>query len=139
MASRSRRRSQLMRAQDALDRAFLAMSKARVGALLVPGDNMFDVVKERVLDLASRNRLPTMYAAKTYVEAGGLLSYAADQNDLFRWTANYVDRILKGAKPSDLPVQQPTKFEFFVNLKTARALELTIPQPLLLQADKVIQ
>ena len=63
----------------------------------------------------------------------------SDQNDLFRWAANYVDRILKGAKPSDLPVQQPTKFEFFVNLKTARALELTIPQTLLLQADKVIQ
>jgi hypothetical protein len=76
MASRSRRRSQPMRGRDALDSAFLAMSKARVGALLVLGDNMFDVVKERLLDLASRNRLSTMYAAKTYVEAGGLLSYA---------------------------------------------------------------
>jgi putative ABC transport system substrate-binding protein len=77
-----------------LDRAFLAMSKARVGALVVPGDNMFDVVKERLLDLASRNRLPTMCAAKTYVEAGGL-SYAADQNDLFRRAANYVDQDLE--------------------------------------------
>jgi len=122
-----------------LQQAFSAITKARVGAFLVPGDNMFDVVKGQLLDLASRNQLPAMYAAKTYVEVGGLMSYAADQNDLFHRAAGYVDRILKGAKPGDLPIQQPTKFEFFINLKTANALGLAIPRTLILQADKVIE
>jgi putative tryptophan/tyrosine transport system substrate-binding protein len=122
-----------------LQQAFSAITKARVGAFLVPGDNMFDVVKGQLLDLASRNQLPAMYAAKTYVEAGGLMSYAADQNDLFHRAAGYVDRILKGAKPGDLPIQQPTKFEFFINLKTANALRLAFPRTLILQADKVIE
>ena len=121
-----------------LQQAFSAITKARVGAFLVPGDNMFDVVKGQLLDLASRNQLPAMYAAKTYVEAGGLMSSAADQNDLFHRAAGYVDRILKGAKPGDLPIQQPTKFEFFINLKTAKALGLTIPRTVVLQADQVI-
>jgi ABC-type uncharacterized transport system substrate-binding protein len=122
-----------------LQQAFSAITKARVGAFLVPGDNMFDVVKGQLLDLASRNQLPAMYAAKTYVEAGGLMSYAADQNDLFHRAAGYVDRILKGGKPGDLPIQQPTKFEFFINLKTANALRLAFPRTLILQADKVIE
>ena len=128
-----------LRDPSELQRAFSTITKARAGAFLVPGDNMFDVVKGQLLDLASRNQLPAMYAAKTYVEAGGLMSYAADQNDLFHRAAGYVDRILKGTKPGDLPIQQPTKFEFFINLKTANALGLAIPRTLILQADKIIE
>ena len=94
--------------------------------------------RERLADLALKNRLPTMFAQRQYAEAGGLMAYAADFSDLFRRTATFVDKILKGAKPSDLPVEQPTKWEFVINLKTAKALGLTIPQTLLLRADQVI-
>jgi putative ABC transport system substrate-binding protein len=121
------------------DAAFAAMAKARDDAVIVLGDNVLDTRREKLLELAARTRMPAMHPTKTYVAAGGLMSYATDQNDLFRRSAAYVDRILKGAKPGDLPIEQPTKFELVINLKTAKALGLTIPQTLLLRADQVIQ
>ena len=91
------------------------------------------------MDFAAKNRLPAIYGIKEFVDAGGLMSYGVYFADSYRRAAVYVDKILKGAKPADLPVQQPTKFEFVINLKTAKALGLTIPAPLLFQATKVIQ
>jgi putative ABC transport system substrate-binding protein len=93
----------------------------------------------QVIAFATKERLPTIFPSRFFVEIGGLMSYGADREHLARRAASYVDRILKGAKPADLPVEQPTKFEFVVNLKTARALGLTIPQSLLLRADQVIE
>jgi len=91
------------------------------------------------VDLAARNRLPTMFSFRRYVDAGGLMSYGPNLTDLSRRAATYVDRILKGTKPSDLPVEQPTKFDLVINLKTAKALGLTIPQSVLLRADQIIE
>jgi putative ABC transport system substrate-binding protein len=122
-----------------LTAAFSGIAKARVGAVLVLGDNMFEDQRRRIVDLVWRTRLPAMYFAKSLVELGGLMSYGPDQNDLFRRAAYFVDKILKGEKPGDLPIQQPTKFELVINLKTAKALGLTIPQTLLQRADQVIQ
>jgi putative ABC transport system substrate-binding protein len=93
----------------------------------------------RVAELSVKNRLPSMYGLREYVEAGGLISYGADINDIWRRAAVFVDKILKGAKPADLPVEQPTKFELVINLKTAKALGLTIPQSVLLRADQVLE
>ncbi|HEY8185708.1 MAG TPA: ABC transporter substrate binding protein [Pyrinomonadaceae bacterium] len=90
-------------------------------------------------ELAVKNRLPSMYEGSTWVEAGGLMSYSANDLEIFRRAASYVDKILKGAKPADLPVEQPTKFEFVINLKTAKQIGLTIPQSVLYRADKVIK
>ena len=95
--------------------------------------------RKRIVDLAAKHRLRSMYATRQYVDVGGLLSYGANQADLTRRAATYVDKIIKGAKPGDLPVEQPTKFELVINLKTARTLGLTMPQPLLLRADEVIE
>jgi putative tryptophan/tyrosine transport system substrate-binding protein len=122
-----------------LDDAFSAMIKERAGALLVLPDPVLLTQRTQIADLAMRNRLPTIFARRENVEAGGLLSYGSSLSDQFRYAATFVDKILKGAKPGDLPVEQPTKFELVINMKTAKALGLTIPQPLLLRADEVIQ
>ena len=95
--------------------------------------------RKRIADLALKHRLPTVVGGREYAEAGGLISYAVRYPDLFRRAASYVDKILKGAKPADLPVEQPTKFELVINLKTAKALGLTIPPSLLQRADQVIE
>ncbi len=119
--------------------AFSAATKESAGALLVLGDPMFFGERTRIVELAAESPLPLMGIQAEYAEAGGLLAYGIDQRDSFRRAATYVDKILKGAKPGDLPVEQPTKFELVINLKTAKALGLTIPQSLLLRADEVIQ
>jgi putative ABC transport system substrate-binding protein len=120
------------------DRAFSDMTRARAGALTVLGSAMFINERRRLVDLAAKNRLPAVYGVREYVDAGGLMSYGADNADVFRRAATYVDKILKGAKPADLPVEQPTKFELVINLKTAKALGLTIPPSVLARADEVI-
>jgi putative ABC transport system substrate-binding protein len=122
-----------------LDRAFAAMQEARAGALIVEPSSMLFTWRKRLADLALKHRLPTVFGQRQYVEAGGLMGYATDSSDLLRRAATFVDKILKGAKPGDLPVEQPTKFELVINLKTAKALGLTIPQSMLLRADEVIQ
>ena len=127
------------RGPEDFDRAFSEMTTARAGALMVLPFSMFRNERRRLLDLAAKNRLPAMYPEREYVDAGGLMAYGANLADLFRRAATYVDKILKGAKPGDLPVEQPTKFELVINLKTANALGITIPQSVLLRADKVIE
>jgi putative ABC transport system substrate-binding protein len=127
------------RAPSDFDDAFAAMAKARAGALLVTGDPMFFLQRARLADLALNRRLPAMSTQEQWVEAGGLISYGPSLPDLWRRAAAYVDRILRGAKPADLPVEQPTKFELVINLKTAKALGLTIPPSLLARADQVIE
>ena len=119
--------------------AFSAAMKESADALLVMSDPMFYGERRRLVDLAAKNRLPAVYPWREGVDAGGLMSYGPDIADLFRRAATYVDKILKGAKPGDLPVEQPTKFELIINLKTAKALGLTIPPSLLQRADQVIE
>jgi putative ABC transport system substrate-binding protein len=127
------------RGPNEFDGAFAAMTRERVGALLVLADATFNSHRTRLADLAARSRLPAAYGWREYVEAGGLMSYGPSLPDLFRRAATYVDKILKGAKPGDLPVEQPTKFELVINLKTAKTLGLTIPSSLLQRADQVIE
>jgi putative ABC transport system substrate-binding protein len=122
-----------------IEAAFKAATQARAGAIYVPASPILFVQARRVAELAAKHRLPALYELRPYVEAGGLMSYSADLNDIWRHAATYVDKILKGAKPADLPVEQPTRFELVINLKTAKALGLAIPQSLLLRADEVIQ
>jgi putative ABC transport system substrate-binding protein len=125
---------------DGFETAFAGAQTNRAGAFIVLGSPFFYTHRTRLVALAAQHRLPTIYAQREFVVgSGGLMSYGADFRDLFRRAATYVDKILKGAKPSDLPVEQPTKFELVVNFKTAKALGLTIPQSLLLRADEVIQ
>jgi len=121
------------------DGAFAEMTRARAGALTVLPSNMLINERRRLVDLAAKNRLPAVYGSREFVDAGGLMAYGPSFADMFRRAATYMDRILKGAKPADLPVEQPTKFELVINLKTAKALGLTIPQSLLLRADQVIE
>ena len=121
------------------DRAFSEMTGARAGALTVLQSTMFFLERRRLVDLAAKNRLPAVYTSRDFVDAGGLMSYGPDFADLFRRAATYVDKILKGAKPGDLPIEQPTKFELVINLKTAKALGLKIPPSLLQRADQVIE
>ncbi len=124
---------------EAFDSAFAAMTSAHTGALLVLGDAMFFTHRRRLVELAATSRLPTIHNVRAFVEAGGLLAYGASPPDLRRRAAVFVDKILKGAKPADLPVEQPTKFDLAINLKTAKALGITMPPSLLLLADEVIQ
>jgi putative tryptophan/tyrosine transport system substrate-binding protein len=121
------------------DRAFSDMTRARAGAMTVLPSSMFFLERSRLADLVAKNRLPAVYGFKEAVHAGGLMSYGPDIAYMFRRLATYVDKILKGAKPADLPVEQPTKFELVINLKTAKALGLTIPQSVLGRADQVIK
>jgi len=122
-----------------IEAAFKAATDARAGALYVPASPLLFVQARRIAELAARHRLPALYGVRPFVETGGLMSYSADLNDIWRHAATYVDKILRGAKPGDLPVEQPTKFELVINLRTAKSLGLTIPRPLLLRADEVIQ
>ena len=122
-----------------LEGAFAAMARARAQAVLVLATPIFFGERQRLGELAIAHRLPTMFQIRDYAEAGGLMSYGADLADLYRRGAIYVDKILRGAKPADLPVEQPTKFELVFNLRTAKALGLTIPRSLLQRADRVIE
>jgi len=127
------------RSPDAINGAFAAMTSARAGAVLVLWDGMFLIHQRRIIDLAAMSRLPAMYQYRGGVAAGGLIAYGPSNRDGNRRAAGYVDKILRGAKPGDLPVEQPTTFELVINLGTAKALGLVIPQPLLVRADEVIQ
>jgi len=122
-----------------VDSAFSAARKERADAVVVLTSVVTQTQREKIIDLAGKNRLPTIYFTAEWVEAGGLLAYGASFTDLFRRAAAYVDKILKGAKPADLPIEQPTKFELVINMKTAKALGLTIPQSVLGRADRIIE
>ena len=122
-----------------LAEAFAKMSQAGVTALLVDNDAMFFSQRARIVDLAAMHKLPAVYGEREFADGGGLMAYAANYAAIFRRAATYVDKILKGAKPGDLPIEEPTRVELIINLKAARALGLTIPQSLLLRADEVIQ
>jgi putative ABC transport system substrate-binding protein len=128
-----------VRGPSELDDAFSAMTKERAGALIVVVDLMLFAHMRRIADLAVASRLPAIAQRKEFAEAGGLMTYGPSYSDMFRRAATYVDKILKGAKPANLPVEQPTKFELVLNLKTAEALGLTIPPRVLFQADEVIR
>jgi putative ABC transport system substrate-binding protein len=128
-----------LRTQDDLDNALQSSIKDRAEALIIIRSPAYTSTGEKIVDFAAKNRLPTMFPEKLFVEAGGLMSYAPNIADNFRRAATYVDKILKGAKPADLPVERPMKFEFIINLKTAKQIGLTIPQSLLYRADKVIR
>ena len=119
--------------------AFEAAAKARAGALYLTGDPAITPNLERIAALATKSRLPSTFTRTEFADSGGLVTYAPDQGDLFRRAATYVDKILKGAKPGDLPVERSTKFELVINMKTAKTLGITIPQSLLLQATRVIE
>ena len=119
--------------------AFRVMAKKRIGALITSPSPLIGLHRKRILQLVEQNGIPAMHTTQDWTNAGGLMSYGANQVDLSRRAAVYVDKILKGAKPADLPVEQPTKFEFVINLKAAKALNLTIPQSVLFRADKVIR
>jgi putative ABC transport system substrate-binding protein len=119
--------------------AFQAAATTRAGALMVLAGGLFNTHRSRIVKLAAESRLPAMYSEPEYVLAGGLMSYATNIEDLYRRAATYVDKILKGANPADLPVEQPTKFEFIINLKAAKQMGLTIPPNVLARADRVIR
>ena len=133
-------RSWEARAAEDFDKVFAAISKWRPDALYVPAAGpVMTANQKRIVDFALKSRLPSMYSLRLFVDAGGLMHYGADLADSYRRVAYYVDRILKGAKPADLPVEQPTKFELVINLKTAKQIGLTIPQWTLMKADRVIK
>jgi len=128
-----------VRDANGLDSAFAAMAGERAGALIVLTDIMFFNQHKRIVSLATKGRLPAVFWRREFTEAGGLLAYGPDVSDMYRRAATYVDKILKGAKPADLPVEQPTKFELVINLKTAKQIGLTIPPNVLARADRVIK
>jgi putative ABC transport system substrate-binding protein len=125
--------------EDGLEDAFVAMNKATAQALILLTDSIFFSQRKRAVDLASKYKLPAVYFFRVFVEEGGLMSYGPSDTDLFRRAAGYVDRILRGTKPGELPVEQPTKFDLYINLKAAKTLGVTIPQSFLVRADKVIE
>ena len=124
---------------DKFESAFKEATKARSAALAVTRSSVINRNQKRIADLAAKNRLPAIYPRGDFVDSGGLMSYGADQTEPYRRIASMVDKILKGTKPADIPVEQPTKFEFIVNLKTAKQIGLTIPPNVLVRADRVIK
>jgi putative ABC transport system substrate-binding protein len=128
-----------VRGPGEFESAFAEIVRGDVGALMVMADPILILHKTRIVDFAKKSRLPAMYGNKEYVWAGGLMYYGSSFADVFRRTATYVDKILKGANPADLPVEQPTRFEFVINLKTAETLGITVPPSLLVSADELIE
>jgi len=128
-----------VRSESDLQRALDAAAQHRIDALVVGADGLLQAHRRAIVEQVARRKLPATYPAREFVEAGGLMSYAVNYPALYRRFAAYVDRILKGAKPGDLPVEQPTKFELAINVGTARALRLAVPSSMLLLADAVIQ
>jgi putative ABC transport system substrate-binding protein len=132
-------RSWEVRAADDFEKVFAALGKERPDGLYVPPGPLNTSNRKRIVDFTLKSRLPSMWGNREFVDSGGLMSYGADLADNYRRVAYFVDRILKGAKPADLPVEQPTKFELVINLKTAKRIGLTIPPNVLARADKVIR
>jgi putative ABC transport system substrate-binding protein len=128
-----------VRAADGFEKVFAALNKERQDGLYVTGSPLTLINGKRIVDFALKSRLASMYGNRDAVDAGGLMSYGADIADSYRRVAYYVDKILKGAKPADLPVEQPTKFELVINLKTAKQIGVTIPPTVLARADRVIR
>jgi len=128
-----------VRSPDEFDKAFEDATRVRAGALFILPHPVIGLNLKRIAGLAAKSRLPSIFHVSEFADAGGLLTYGPDRDDLYRRAATFVDKILKGAKPADLPIEQPTKFELVINMKTARALGLTIPQSILLRADRVIE
>jgi len=132
-------RSVMVGGREELETVIADLGRSKIGALEVMPGQTFLIERQRIAELATRHRLPTIFAQREYVQAGGLMSYGSNLQSLFVRAAAYVDKILKGATPGDLPIEQPTKFELVINLRTATALGLTIPPALLQRADEVIQ
>ncbi len=128
-----------VRSLDDFEGAFARAKSEGVQALITAVGGLISTQQRQVLDFAAKNRLPAMYPTSEWVEAGGLMSYAPSQTDQWRRAADFVDKILKGTKPADIPVEQPTKFEFLVNIKAAKQIGLTVPPNVLARADKVIK
>jgi putative ABC transport system substrate-binding protein len=128
-----------VRSPNEFDKAFEDAARARAGALFIMPDPLTVTNLKRIADLAAKSRLPSIIHISEFADAGGLMTYGPDRADLYRRAATYVDKILKGAKPGDLPVELPTKFELVINMKTAKAIGITIPQSVLLRADRVIE
>jgi len=124
---------------DDIDGAFRAATKGRANGLMVTGGALFGFHQKRIIDLAAKNRLPAMYIVARFVEAGGLMSYGEDRSEMFRRAAETVDKILKGTKPADIPVERPKKFELVINLNAAKQIGLTIPPELLARASRIIK
>jgi putative ABC transport system substrate-binding protein len=124
---------------DDIDKAFASLAELHVGGLLISGDVLFNARREHIAELALRAAVPTSFASRTQAEAGGLMSYGARIADTYRQTGDYVGRVLKGEKPADLPVMEPTKFEFVINMKTAKTLGLDVPHSMQVLADEVIE
>ena len=128
-----------IRSPDGFDPAFTAITRERPDALIMTADPLHRLHVGRIIEFAARSRLPAMYQLREHVGTGGLMSYGTSLPELFRRAATFVDKILKGAKPADLPIEQPTRFELVINLKTAKTLGLTIPPSVLARADEVIE
>jgi putative ABC transport system substrate-binding protein len=131
--------SMAVRTLNAFEGAFEQATRTRSGAVVQTGNPLFDANQTRIAELAIKHRLPAIYERREFVEVGGLMSYGPDHTDLYRRAAIYVDKILKGAKSADLPVEQPTKFEFVINLKAAKEIGVTIPPGVLMWADRVLK